>query len=99
MGLDIFLKDDVEARLRALASAGELWGAEYYRALCDVALAFGVEPPARPAQRVHVLPACACPSADRAGRDVPAVEPLALMEARQRDGRWTEMEVHRDRRH
>ena len=79
MGLDIYFRDDVERTLEALASAGELWGTDYYRALCDVALAFGVEPPPRPAQRVHVLPAYACLSADRAGRDMPAVEPLVLI--------------------
>ena len=43
MGLDVWYPQDVVNILRAVASAGELHGPEYHKALNDVALAFGVE--------------------------------------------------------
>jgi hypothetical protein len=42
MSLDVWYPDDVIRILAALASAGELQGPEYHKALDDVALAFGV---------------------------------------------------------
>jgi hypothetical protein len=42
MSLEVWYPQDVINILRALASAGELQGPEYRKALDDVALAFGV---------------------------------------------------------
>jgi hypothetical protein len=42
MTLDVWYPQDVINILRALASAGELQGPEYHKALDDVALAFGI---------------------------------------------------------
>ena len=42
MSLEIFYPQDAIRILNALASAGELQGPEYHKALHDVALAFGV---------------------------------------------------------
>jgi hypothetical protein len=42
MSLDVWYPQDIQRVLVALASAGELQGPEYHKALDDVALAFGV---------------------------------------------------------
>ena len=43
--LQIFYPEDIQRVLLALASAGAARGPEYVKALGDVALAFGVQPP------------------------------------------------------
>lgn len=45
MGLAVFYSEDIQRVLLALASAGAAYGPEYVKALGDMALAFGVEPP------------------------------------------------------
>ena len=42
MGLDLWNQTDIRRVLDGLASAGADRGPEYHRALCDVALSFGV---------------------------------------------------------
>lgn len=44
MALEVFYSQDILNALLALASAGELHGPEYHKALHDVALAFGLQP-------------------------------------------------------
>ena len=53
MGFEVWYPQDIQNILNALASAGELQGPEYHKALGDVALAFGV--PARCVTEGRVL--------------------------------------------
>ena len=55
MGLDLWFREDVARILAALASAGDHYGPNYQKALADVALAFGVTPPANGGDRVKIL--------------------------------------------
>jgi len=52
---EVFTTYDVKRILVALASAGVSRGSEYHQALCDVALAFGIELP--PSTRWRVVDA------------------------------------------
>ncbi len=45
MSLEIYYPNDIRRVLLALASAGAMHGPAYIKALYDVALAFGMQPP------------------------------------------------------
>lgn len=61
MGLDLWFREDVARILAALASSGDLYGPDYFKALHDVGVAFGVGVQfrqSRPAlmEWAHVMP-------------------------------------------